>query len=108
DLHRADIRSDLYSLGCTFYYLLTGQAPFPGGTALEKLIRHSAEEPAPLADCRADVPAAVLAIMRRLLCKAPDERYQTPRELAEALDPYADERGTIPRSATRLTLEVVV
>jgi eukaryotic-like serine/threonine-protein kinase len=89
DLHRADIRSDLYSLGCTFYYLLTGQVPFPGGTALEKLIRHSAEEPAPLADCRPDVPVAVAAIVRRLLCKAPTERYQTPRELAEALEPYA-------------------
>ena len=89
DLHRVDIRSDLYSLGCTFYYLLTGQAPFPGGTAIEKLIRHSAEDPAPLTECRPDVPAPVLAIVRRLLSKTPDERYQTPRELAEALEPYA-------------------
>jgi serine/threonine protein kinase len=89
DLHRADIRSDLYSLGCTFYYLLTGQPPFPGGTALEKLIRHGAEQPEPLEAYRPDVPAAVLDIVQRLLCKAPDARYQTPRELAEALEPYA-------------------
>jgi len=89
DLHRADIRSDLYSLGCTFYYLLTGRPTFPGGTAVDKLIRHSVEEPAPLSDFRLDVPAAVAAIVQRLLCKAPEERYQTPRELAEALEPYA-------------------
>lgn len=89
DLHRADIRSDLYSLGCTFYYLLSGRAPFAGGSALEKLIRHGAEQPKPLTDYRSDVPSAVLEIVRRLMCKVPDERYQTPRELAEALGPYA-------------------
>ena len=47
DSHKADIRSDLYSLGCTFYYLLTGQVPFPGGTAAEKMIKHQFEEPTP-------------------------------------------------------------
>jgi serine/threonine-protein kinase len=94
DLHCADIRSDLYSLGCTFYYLLAGQVPFPGGTALEKLIRHSAEFPAPLEACRPDVPVPVLDIVERLLCKAPDARFQTPGELAEALQAYAVEGPT--------------
>ncbi len=88
DLHATDIRSDLYSLGCTFFYLLTGQVPFAGGTALEKLIRHSAEPPAPLENFRADVPAEVNDIVQRLLRKDPDERYQDPRELAEALEPF--------------------
>lgn len=89
DLHRADIRSDLYSLGCTFYYLLTGKPPFPGGSPIEKLIRHSAEEPAPLTDFRSDVPVSVTSIMGRLLRKDPEMRYQTPRELIEALEPHA-------------------
>ncbi len=89
NLHHADIRSDLYSLGCTFYYLLTGQAPFAGGTALEKLIRHGAEKPSPVADFRSDVPAPVIAIVECLLKKHPKERYQTPAELAAALEPYA-------------------
>src|SRR5262249_23725951 len=48
DLHKVDIRGDLYSLGCTFYFLLTGSVPFPGGTTLEKLIRHSTEAPRPI------------------------------------------------------------
>jgi serine/threonine-protein kinase len=89
DLHRADIRSDLYSLGCTFYYLLTGQVPFAGGSAVEKLIRHGTELPAALADFRADVPVPVAEIVARLLAKDADERYQTPAELAAALEPYA-------------------
>jgi serine/threonine-protein kinase len=89
DLHDTDIRSDLYSLGCTFYFLLTGQVPFPGGTALEKLIRHNTEQPAPLEDFRSDLPAKVIDIVQRLLSKKPEERYQTPRELAEMLEPFA-------------------
>lgn len=89
DLHRADIRSDLYSLGCTFYFLLTGQPPFPGGTALEKLIRHSVEQPAPVQNFRDDVPVTVRAIVERLLAKSADHRFQTPRALAEVLEPFA-------------------
>ena len=99
DLHRADIRSDLYSLGCTFYFLLTGQPPFPGGTPLEKLIRQSAEKPAPLYDFRDDVPDAVHAIVERLLSKSADQRYQTPSALAEALEPFAVS-GPMPWAST--------
>jgi serine/threonine protein kinase len=89
DLHRTDIRSDLYSLGCTFYFLLTGQVPFPGGSILEKLVRHGTEEPPPLEQLRPDVPAAVAAIVRRLMAKKPEDRFQTPAELAAALAPFA-------------------
>jgi eukaryotic-like serine/threonine-protein kinase len=89
NLHKTDIRSDLYSLGGTFYFLLTGQVPFPGGTALEKLIRHSAEKPAPIPDLRPDAPAEVAEIAMRLLAKHPDDRYSHPEELAAALQPYA-------------------
>jgi serine/threonine protein kinase len=91
DLHSTDIRSDLYSLGCTFYYLLAGQVPFPGGTALEKLICHNAEEPVPLENIRSDVPAEVIEILQKLIRKHPEERFQTPRELAEALEPHTTE-----------------
>jgi serine/threonine-protein kinase len=89
DLHSVDIRSDLYSLGCTFYYLLTGQVPFPGGSTLEKLVRHGTEEVKPITELRADVPQAVSAMARRLMAKQPAERFQTPAELAAALAPYA-------------------
>jgi serine/threonine-protein kinase len=89
NLHKTDIRSDLYSLGCTFYFLLSGRVPFPGGTPIEKLLRHSAEKPTPIATLRADLPPAVAAIVECLLAKHPDDRYQTPAELAEALAPFA-------------------
>jgi eukaryotic-like serine/threonine-protein kinase len=88
-LHKVDIRSDLYSLGCTFYFLLTGKVPFPGGATLEKLIRHSTEAPTPAEQLRPDIPAGVAAILNRLLEKNPDDRYQTPDQLGPALVPFA-------------------
>jgi serine/threonine-protein kinase len=88
-IHKADIRSDLYSLGCTFYYLLTGQVPFPGGTSFEKLIRHCTEKPVPVEELRPEVPPGVGDIVRILLAKDPRQRFQTPAELAFALTPYA-------------------
>jgi serine/threonine-protein kinase len=89
DVHAVDIRSDLYSLGCTFYYLLTGNVPFEGGNSLEKLIRHSAEEAVPVEEYRPDLPAAVAEIVRRLMAKNPADRFQTPAEAAAALAPFA-------------------
>jgi eukaryotic-like serine/threonine-protein kinase len=89
NLRDADIRSDLYSLGCTFYYLLTGNIPFPGGNTLEKLFRHAMEDPVPIETVRPDLPAEVIAIIRRLMAKKPEDRYPTPAALAEALAPLA-------------------
>jgi serine/threonine-protein kinase len=88
-LHRTDIRSDLYSLGCTFYFLLTGRVPFPGGTSLEKMIRHATETPTPIAALRPEVPAEVVAVVEKLMAKGPEQRYQSPTELARALQGYA-------------------
>src|SRR5262245_17261503 len=88
-VHKTDIRSDLYSLGCTFYYLLTGMVPFPGGTALEKLIRHCTEEPVPIEQARPGIPAEVAAILRKMMAKRPEDRHQTPLELAQAMQPFA-------------------
>jgi serine/threonine protein kinase len=102
DLAAADIRSDLYSLGCTLYYLLTGEVPFPGGTPLEKLTRHATVEPEPVEQLRPVVPPGVATLVRRLMAKNPDDRPQTPAELAEALELYAEVRPvmwTPPRPA---------
>ena len=89
NLHSADIRSDLYSLGCTFHYLLTGAVPFPGGTALEKLVRHGSDIPTPVHELRPEVPVEISAIVAKLLAKKPEQRYQTPLELAAVLAPHA-------------------
>jgi serine/threonine protein kinase len=83
--HTVDIRADLYSLGCTFYYILLGWPPFPGGTSIEKLVRHQTETPKPVEQIRPEVPSSVGAVIRKLLAKRPDERYQSPGELAAAL-----------------------
>jgi len=83
--HRVDIRADLYSLGGTFYYLLTGMPPFPDGSAIEKLLMHQLDEPKHITLVRPDVPAEVAAIVHKLLAKFPKDRHQTPAELAEVL-----------------------
>jgi len=94
-LHKLDIRSDIYSLGCTFYFLLTGQVPFPGGNALDKMIRHTTEAPLPVERYRADVPASVVAICEKMLAKNPEKRYATPADVVAALEPFAVS-GQIP------------
>ena len=96
DMHAVDVRSDLYSLGCTFYFLLTGQVPFPGGTKIEKLIRHGTETAAPVESVRPDVSPAVGAVVRKLMAKDMADRYQSPAELAEALEPFA-QPGSVER-----------
>jgi serine/threonine protein kinase len=87
DCHNVDIRADLYSLGCTFYYLLAGRVPFPGGTMIDKLDKHRFETPQPIEWLRSDLPVSVADILRKLLAKRPEDRYQTPAQLADVLLP---------------------
>jgi Leucine-rich repeat (LRR) protein len=83
--HTADIRSDVYSLGCSLYYLLTGQVPFPHGSATEKLLKHVMDEPEPVEQLRPDVSPAIAAIVRKMMAKRPEKRYQTPAALVADL-----------------------
>jgi formylglycine-generating enzyme required for sulfatase activity len=83
----ADIRADIYALGCTFYYLLCGHSPYPGGTPTEKLLRHTTD-PTP-AVTRADVLPAIEGIVYKMMAKSPEERFQAPAEVAFALQPFA-------------------
>jgi serine/threonine protein kinase len=89
DARQVDIRGDIYSLGCTFYYLLTGSAPFKGVSFAELVLQHQLEEPAPVNQLRPAVPPEVQAILHKMMAKRPQDRYQTPAEVAEALAPFA-------------------
>jgi serine/threonine-protein kinase len=85
NVHDVDIRSDLYSLGCTFYFALTRRLPFVGETAMDTCAKHIYDEPIPPAQWRPEIPAAVDSIVRRLMAKKPEGRFATPTELAQAL-----------------------
>jgi CheY-like chemotaxis protein len=84
----ADIRADVYSLGCTLYRLLAGRVPFPGGGALEKVRRHQREDPEPLDRLRPGLPGGLAAAVGRMMAKDPARRFQTPAEAAAALAPF--------------------
>ncbi len=88
DAHRADIRADIYGLGCTLYFLLAGEPPFPHGTAMEKLFAHLQGEPEPIEQRRADVPPGLVPVLRRMMAKQPEARYQAPLEVVQVLEPF--------------------
>jgi serine/threonine-protein kinase len=93
-----DIRSDIYSLGCTFYFLLTSQPPFADGTVMQKILKHQGEEPRPVDTLRPDLPLGLASIVRRMLAKRPEDRFQTPDAAAVALTPYCHaDRFLLPR-----------
>lgn len=97
DPRNTDVRSDLYSLGCTIYFMLTGLPPFPEGTVLQKLLSHSSEEPPDPRRLRGDLPDELVRIVMKLLAKQPEKRYQRPSELIGELILLADELG-LPHS----------
>ncbi|RUL89026.1 serine/threonine-protein kinase [Tautonia sociabilis] len=89
DSRAANERSDMYSLGCTLYYLLTGFPPFPGGHIADKLRRHATQPPPDVRQLRPDVPRGVARLILRLMAKRPEDRFADYDELLAELDTLA-------------------
>jgi serine/threonine protein kinase len=87
---RVDERADIYSLGATFYFLLTGRPPFADGTAAQKLNCHRTREPHPIRQVRPDVPDGMAAVLGKMMAKDPAARYRGPVEVAAALVTWAE------------------
>jgi eukaryotic-like serine/threonine-protein kinase len=85
----ADIRADLYGLGCVLYHALAGGPPFDDKSNVRLLVRHATETPRPLAEVRPDAPTALQAILDRLLAKDPAKRFQIPGAALEDLTSFA-------------------
>jgi serine/threonine protein kinase len=85
DSHRTDGRADIYSLGCTLYFALTGHPPFPSGTLAQRVMLHQTGEPEALSKKRPDISPALVAICRRMMAKSPAARYQSASEVSAAL-----------------------
>jgi formylglycine-generating enzyme required for sulfatase activity/tRNA A-37 threonylcarbamoyl transferase component Bud32 len=94
-----DTRADLYSLGCTLYHLLTGRPPFPEGSALEKVLKHLHDPPSSIQKLRPDVPADLAAVLEKLLAKKPDQRFQKPKDVVDALTPFCQSGPSSPVEA---------
>ena len=97
DSRAASFQSDLYSLGCTFYFLLTGIPPYPRGDITDKLTRHAKSPPPEVRDLRPDVPEALSQIMLRMMAKRPEDRFVSFEQLIEALDriPNSEEASAL-------------
>jgi len=93
DPRSADVRSDLYSLGCTVYYMLAGRAPFAEGTMVQKLLQHQQDRPPAIESLRPDVPRRFGQIIGRLMEKDPRHRYQRPADLVADLVAMAADLG---------------
>ncbi len=91
---------DQYSLGCVIYYCLTGRYPFPDGTAVEKMMSHQHKQPKPIKELNAEVPDGLVAVVDRLMKKAPAERYADCNELVNALRPFGGAAARPMRRAT--------
>ena len=100
DSHGVDYRADIYSLGCTLYFVLTGHPPFPNGTLPQRIYMHQHKAPRSIYEDRPDAPQALVELCGRMMAKTPEARFQSAKEVANALGAWVTARqgdsGSIP------------
>jgi serine/threonine protein kinase len=105
DPRAADVRSDIYSLGCTLYFMLVGKPPFPDGSALQKLLRHNGVDPPDVRLFRPELPPAIGTLISKMLAKRPVQRQQSAEELIGEIERLARDLGyDIGSAAVDVTL----
>jgi phosphate ABC transporter phosphate-binding protein len=94
---QVDIRADIYSLGCTFYFLLAGKPPFDGGTPAEKIMNHQTASPRSILEIRPETPKELAGVLDKMLRKRPADRFQTPADVESALAGWTEKPIDRPR-----------
>jgi serine/threonine protein kinase len=93
DSHGVDARADIYSLGCSMYFVLVGRPPFPDGTLPQRLIMHQNSPPPDIRQTRPDAPEDLIEICLKMMAKRPSARYQSAREVADVLADWLRAHG---------------
>ncbi len=108
DSASADIRSDIFSLGCVLFAALSGRSPFQGSNSVEKLAARFSDPIPDLRSLRPEIPAEVNAIVQRMLARDPDSRFQTPAQVVASLEPWTQEGASTANALEGVTRGVVV
>lgn len=95
-----DHRADIYALGCTLYFLLSGHPPFSDGTSMERMAAHQQQVPPSLLLDRPDAPSALVTLCRRMMEKSPDGRYQSAGEIKQALSAWLESEAALGHVTT--------